>query len=117
MRTIAHSLSLAIAVRDTEEAQLALQRFPWLRPALAPGDFPLVDAFVVQSTANFLEVERDCWHPQHEWRVPELAALAAVARLLARTRSGRRAPAAGSAPARPWTLPPGLGFFSLSLSL
>ena len=105
MRTIAHSLSLAVAVRDTEEAQALLQHFPHLRPALATR-FPL-DPFVARTEADFLEVVRDCWHPQHEWRVPELAALAAVARLHARTRSGRRAPAAlprglGCAPARPW---------------
>ena len=111
MRTIAHSLSLAVAVRDTEEAQALLQHFPHLRPALARY---LVDPFVARTAADFLEVVRDCWHPQHEWRVPELAALAAVARLHARTRSGRRAPAVfprrtGFAPARPWV------FFSLVL--
>jgi hypothetical protein len=80
-----------------EEVQEALLCFPWLE-SIEPVErlYTEQDALVRISFADFVELERDRLHPAAagcvpEWRVPELAARAAVARLIVRLRGGRRA--------------------------
>ena len=96
LSTIALSLYQAVVV--AEEVQVALLCFPWLESTFGPVERLVTeqDALVRISFADFVELERDRLHPAAagcvpEWRVPELAARAAVARLIVRLRGGRRA--------------------------